>query len=322
VVSAIETKVLRRTFETAASRKRPGRARVALDDVSLAIEPGEIHGLLGPNGAGKTTLCKILSTVLVPTSGEARVLGHDVVAEAKRVRPLIGVVFGGERGLYSRLTARQNLRYWCGLYGLRRRQTAARVDELLDLVGLTEYADERAEKFSRGTKQRLHLARGLVHRPRVLLLDEPTAGLDPVAALQFRQLVLDLRADGVTMLVTTHDMAEAERVCDRVTLVDDGRILASEAPSVLGEWITRFRRVEASGVAEATLERVQAIPGVTAVREQDRDHVLIEVSDDAAVETVLRCLVDSGVSTLAATRLSLEDVYLQVFSGRGMAVTG
>ena len=152
---AVEIEEISRVFEP---RKKP--PVVALDDVSLAIPPGEIHGLLGPNGAGKTTLVKILSTVLLPTSGRARVLGHDVVDETKAVRPLLGIVFGGERGLYWRLTGRQNLEYWGALYKLSPRETKARTQQLIERVGLAERADERVETYSRGMKQRACTSRG------------------------------------------------------------------------------------------------------------------------------------------------------------------
>src|SRR6266540_7203909 len=190
---AVEVEEIVRIFTP---RKRP--AVTALDHVSLTIPLGEIHGLLGPNGAGKTTLVKILSTVLLPTGGRARVLGRDVVSETKQVRPLIGIVFGGERGLYTRLTARQNLEYWGALYRLPTATVKERTRALLDRVGLADRADQRVEEYSRGMKQRLHLARGLIADARVLFLDEPTTGMDPLAARDFRQLVAQLRSEGRT----------------------------------------------------------------------------------------------------------------------------
>ncbi|WP_112136548.1 ABC transporter ATP-binding protein, partial [Glycomyces dulcitolivorans] len=255
---AVEVRALVRDFATA----RGGPPRRALDAFDLTVAPGEVHGLLGPNGAGKTTLCKILSTILLPTSGTARVQGLDVVADAKRVRPLLGIVFGGERGLYARMTAAQNLRFWAALYGHRRREGRRRAAELLERVGLGPRADEPVETFSRGMKQRLHLARGLIGDPRVLLLDEPTVGMDPVSAHEFRELVEDLRAEGRAVLLTTHDMAEAEALCDRVSFIDGGRLLRCEDPRVLGELLSRHERVRASGVPEALAERLAALPGV------------------------------------------------------------
>src|SRR6266581_95022 len=185
---AVEVEEIIRIFTP---RKRP--AVTALDGVSLTIPVGEVHGLLGPNGAGKTTLVKILSTVLLPTGGRAFVCGHDVVAETKAVRPLIGIVFGGERGLYTRLSARKNLEYWGALYRLSGSEIRSRSNALLERVGLTERADQRVEEFSRGMKQRLHLARGLMGDARVLFLDEPTTGMDPLAAREFRALIGELK---------------------------------------------------------------------------------------------------------------------------------
>lgn len=204
---------------------------VALDGLDLSVAQGSVHGLLGPNGAGKTTLCKILSTTLLPTAGRASILGHDVAADTQAVRRSIGIVLGGDRGLYGRLTARQNLELWGALYGLYGRNLRTRVAELLEEVGLTDRADDKVNGFSRGMKQRLHLARGLVGDPRVLLLDEPTTGMDPVAANSFRDFVARLKAEGRTVLLTTHDMAQAEAICDEVTLIDRGRVLTSGDPA-------------------------------------------------------------------------------------------
>src|SRR6266487_781075 len=205
VETAVEVREIRRSFTP---RKR--EPVVALDGVSLSIPAGEVHGLLGPNGAGKTTLVKIRSTVLLPTSGTAQVLGHDVVEETRAVRPLIGIVFGGERGLYTRLTARQNLEYWGALYRLSSATIRQRSAALLERVGLVDRADQRVEEFSRGMKQRLHLARGLMGDAKVLFLDEPTTGMDPLAAREFRTLVGELKGEGRTILLTTHDLVEPE----------------------------------------------------------------------------------------------------------------
>lgn len=171
---AVETDGLRRVFEP---KKRP--EVVALAGLTLTVARGEIHGLLGPNGAGKTTLVKILSTILLPSAGTARVMGLDVVGDAAQVRPLIGIVLGGERGLYNRLTARQNLHYWCALYKMEPGATRTRTDAMLERVGLLDRADDRVQTYSRGMRQRLHLARGLLHDPPVVFLDEPSTGLDP-----------------------------------------------------------------------------------------------------------------------------------------------
>jgi ABC-2 type transport system ATP-binding protein len=311
---AVDVADLVRVFTT--RRKPPVRA---LDGISLRVPQGEVHGLLGPNGAGKTTLVKILSTVLLPTSGRATICGHDVVTEARAVRPLIGIVFGGERGLYTRLTARQNLEYWAALYRLPRGQIARRSADLLARVGLAERADQRVEAYSRGMKQRLHLARGLIADASVLFLDEPTTGMDPIAAREFRALIAELRAEGRTILLATHDMVEAETLCDRVTLVDHGRILATESPRSLGRLVSRFQRVDVEGADSTLLDRIGGLPGVARV-DRDGTDVRISVDDEEAVGTVLKLLVDAGVTAVKVSQPSLEEVYIGLIGDRGLEV--
>lgn len=312
---------LRREFSTGRGLRKRGPVRTALDGVDLEVGRGEIHGLLGPNGAGKTTLCKILSTVLVPTSGRAAVCGFDVETSTAEVRRRIGIVFGGDRGLYGRLTARQTLRFWASLYDVPARDTARTVDRLLDRVGLGDRDEARVETFSRGMKQRLHLARGLIGDPRVLLLDEPTTGMDPVAAREFRTLVGELREEGRTVLLTTHDMAEAEAVCDRVTLVDSGRVLATESPDVLGRWLSRYERVDVRDAPAAVLEQVAGLPGVASVTlDPTTGGTRIETDAEGAAAAVLQHLAGAGVSSVHAFTPSLEEVYLHFVGGRGMDV--
>ena len=313
-VAAVEVEEIRRVFEP---RKKP--PVVALDDVSLSIPAGEIHGLLGPNGAGKTTLVKILSTVLLPTSGSARVMGHDVVEKTRNVRPLIGIVFGGERGLYWRLTGRQNLEYWGALYKLSARETKARTQRLIERVGMTERADERVETYSRGMKQRLHLARGLIGDATVLFLDEPTTGMDPLAAREFRTLIAELRDEGRTILLATHDMVEAETVCDRVTLIDRGKIVATESPRSLGQVISRFQRIDVEGVDAAMLGEIRSLTGVSSVTEADGG-ARIEIDEEGATRVVLGRLVDAGATSVKTSLPSLEEVYVQLIGDRGLEV--
>jgi ABC-2 type transport system ATP-binding protein len=314
-VPAVDVQEIRRVFTP---RKR--EPVVALDGVSLAIPAGEVHGLLGPNGAGKTTLVKILSTVLLPSGGRAFVGGHDVVTETEAVRPLIGIVFGGERGLYTRLSARRNLEYWGALYRLSGAQIKQRSAELLERVGLTERADQRVEEFSRGMKQRLHLARGLMGDARVLFLDEPTTGMDPLAAREFRALINQLKGEGRTILLTTHDMVEAETVCDRVTLIDRGRILATETPRSLGSLISRFQRIDVEDAPREVLEAIRAIDGVSSVTTLEDGTVRIEVHEEGATTLVLKELVDVGVTAVKTSLPSLEEVYVQVIGDRGLTV--
>jgi ABC-2 type transport system ATP-binding protein len=313
-VPAVMAVDLVRTFQP---RKKP-EVR-ALDCVNLSVMEGEVHGLLGPNGAGKTTLVKILTTVLLPTSGSASICGHDVVRDSKAVRPLIGIVFGGERGLYTRLTARQNLEYWASLYRLPGNQIKRRASALLERVGLAERADVRVETYSRGMKQRLHLARGLIAGAKVLFLDEPTAGMDPIAAREFRALIAEIRAEGTTILLATHDMVEAEVLCDRVTLIDRGRILATESPRSLGRLISRYQRIDIDGADRQLLDRLATLPGVESVAAETDGH-RIQVDGDEHVSIVLKTIIEAGVVGVRTSRPSLEEVYVGLIGDRGLEV--
>jgi ABC-2 type transport system ATP-binding protein len=200
----------------------------ALDGINFSVEAGELFGFLGPNGAGKTTTIRILTGQLIPTSGNAWVAGCDVIEEREALKPQIGVVFE-HQNLYERLSARENLNFSAGLYGVSRR----RVDELLSAVGLKERAGDPLKKYSNGMKQRLLIARALLHGPKVLFLDEPTRGLDPKVAREIRALVAELARQGVTVFLTTHYMDEADRLCDRVAILDRGRIVAVDDPDQL-----------------------------------------------------------------------------------------
>ena len=200
----------------------------AVDGVTFDVEAGEIFGFLGPNGAGKTTTIKVLTGQLRPTSGTAHVAGCDVVEERHRLKPQIGVVFEYQN-LYERLSARDNLVFTARLYGVPK----GRVDQVLAQVGLTGRARDRIKEYSNGMKQRLLIARALLHEPEVLFLDEPTRGLDPNVAREIRRIVSDLARQGVTVFLTTHYMEEADQLCDRVAIIDQGRIVALDTPAQL-----------------------------------------------------------------------------------------
>ncbi len=204
----------------------------ALKGISFSVEKGEVFGLLGPNGAGKTTTVKILSTLLIPDGGEAKIMGYDVVEEAPEVRKVIGVSLSVERGFFWKLTGRENLTYFGMLYGLNGEELRKKVQSSLELVGLTGLgaADKLYEEYSLGMKARLSIARAMITDPEVLILDEPTLGLDPPSARTMRELLVKLaHENGKTVLVTTHNMFEAEILCDRVAIINEGRIVALDS---------------------------------------------------------------------------------------------
>ena len=217
-MNAIETQDLTRDYD---------RVR-AVDRISFEVRQGEVFGFLGPNGAGKTTTLKMLTGQLRPTSGRAWVMGCDVVDDRQQLKPQIGVVFDSQN-VYRRASGRENLRFYARLYGVGK----TRVEQVLAQVGLTKRARDKVVKYSNGMVQRLLIARALLHEPKVLFLDEPTRGLDPHVARDIRAFVSDLAAGGVTVLLTTHYMEEADQLCDRVAIVDLGRMVALDTPARL-----------------------------------------------------------------------------------------
>jgi ABC-2 type transport system ATP-binding protein len=200
----------------------------AINGITFSVNYGEIFGFLGPNGAGKTTTIRMLTGQLLPTSGSATVAGFDILSEREQLKPRIGVIFEYQN-LYERISARDNLNFMRQLYGVDR----DRVDQVLELVGLKDRADEKLKRFSNGMKQRLLIARGLLHDPEILFMDEPTSGLDPMIAREIRQLIAQLARGGRTIFLTTHYMEEADRLCDRVAIINHGRIIAMDTPERL-----------------------------------------------------------------------------------------
>lgn len=321
-MNAIEVKNLRRTFKANIGViRRTVKEVVAVEDISFEVQPGELFGLLGPNGAGKTTTVKMLTTLLIPTGGSAKVLGYDVVEQADKLRSRIGFIFGGERGLYWRLSAIDNLRYFAALYQLDAETTKQRIPYLLELVGLADRAKEKVEGYSRGMKQRLHIARTLLHDPEMLFLDEPSIGLDPVAAREMRQTIIDLQAQKKTILLTTHYMFEADALCQRIGVINHGKIIALDTPEGLKKHVQDLSviEIEVFGVAEATIGRVKAIPGVDAVSIEDRDQkqaMLIQSPRGSeAVSDLMSALKDVRVGAVVVREPTLEDAYVRLVGG-------
>jgi ABC-2 type transport system ATP-binding protein len=316
------TAVVMRNVRRVYPKTRNNPEVVALSGVDLEIGRGEVHGLLGPNGAGKTTLVKIISTVLLPTSGTVEVLGHDAARDPRAVRRVVGVVFGGERGLYTRVSARRNLLFWGAMYGLEGRSLQQRVTFLLERVGLAGRADSPVETFSRGMKQRLHLARGLVHDPQVLFLDEPTAGMDPVAAREFRILVRELQGEGRSVLLATHDMAEATELCERVTLIDHGTVLLSERTATASRALGSQLRVDFDSEDPELVATVRGLEFVADVeqREGPAGQWRCLPHSDADVQPLLQWLIGRSVLSARRSEPSLEEVYLRMVGSRGLTV--
>src|SRR5436305_6681108 len=316
VIEAIE---LRRTYRTTTGvvRRRPLEVE-AVRGVSFAVERGELFGLLGPNGAGKTTTIKMLITLLLPTSGQARVLGRDVVDDAREVRKRIGYVFGGDRGLYERLSAHDNLRYFAELYGVSGATQRKRSDEVVELVGLKGREKERVEGYSRGMRQRLHIARGILHDPEVVFLDEPTIGVDPVGARDLRQTIADLVRSGKTVLLTTHYMFEADALCDRIAVIAKGEIVGEGTPAELKGRVEggRVTEIEVFGIDDPTVARLRAIAGVTAVRVEEREQkqvLVVQTSGEREVTAPLLAQLDGlEVGRGASREPTLEDAYVSL----------
>ena len=306
---------------------------VALDGIDLRVEPGELFGLLGPNGAGKTTLIKILTTLLLPTSGTATVFGFDVASDAKKIRRIMNMVAGGEQSGYGILTVREQLWMFSQFYGLGRRDGWRRVDELIEAVGLAEQRVQRVSSLSTGERQKMNLARGLLNDPWILFLDEPTLGLDVGAARQVRELVVEWRAavPGRTVLLTTHYMAEADELCERIAIVDRGRIIAAGTPAELKHHVQSesIFRLELEGLQRgpaALRELAGVVRAVAAAGDGDGDGagergtvvVSLVLEDDAALGGVVGALGALGARIVALRKSepSLEDVFVELV-GRG-----
>ena len=309
---------LRREYVTRSFLTRATKVTVALGGISLQVAKGELFGLIGPNGAGKTTTIKILTTLLSPTSGNAHILGLDINRDIYEIRRRIGIVFGGERGLYNRVTAAENLRYFADLYGVPQGEIKDRVKKMVKLVGLEGRENDRVEKYSRGMKQRLHIAKALIHDPELVFLDEPTIGLDPGGARDIRNMVRDMKKEGKTIFLTTHNMFEADELCDRIAVISKGKIVALDSPAGLKRSVKDISVIELQtyGATAAFIDTLGAIKGVTRVAsELDSERQLIRVQTAFPVE-VLPIITDlaGDIKIIDKTikEPTLEDAYLRL----------
>jgi ABC-2 type transport system ATP-binding protein len=317
---AISSNQLKKTFKTRQGFwKRTTRVTEAVQEVTFEVSKGELFGLLGPNGAGKTTTVKMLSTLLLPTSGTITILGLDILRDTMEVRKRIGFTFGGARGLYGRLTAVENLRYFAELYAMEPALTRKRIPELLELVNLLDRGNEKVETYSSGMQQRLHLARALLHDPELIFLDEPTVGIDPVGARELRATIKELKSRGKTILLTTHYMAEADELCDRIAIINKGRIIAMDTPAAMKAGMTAESVINLCTSSEhftALKSILSPIDGKATILYKE-NMVQCEVSIHTAqpakvIEIISPWLNTDLIQTMEMRSQTLEDVYVAI----------
>ncbi len=318
---AIETSGLGRIYKIRGAKKAEEKKLVALEDVNLQIPTGELFGLLGPNGAGKTTLIKILTTLLSPSSGSARVAGIDVVKNPEAVRQKINMVSGGESSGYGLLTVRENLWMFAQFYGIPSKEANQRIQKLLEIVGIADRANTRSSNLSTGLRQKMNVVRGFLTDPQVLFLDEPTLGLDVGAARDVRGFIKNWMNDDPqrTLLLTTHYLVEAEELCDRVAIINKGKVLACDTPAALKQ------RVQKDAIFEIHLDSARpldsnifsAIECVKSVHLRPvNNHTVMELflEEEAAVAQVMARLTDQSARILSLQKRepTLEDVFVQL----------
>jgi len=317
--TVIEAGNLKREYVSTKGWVRPKKEIVkAVDGITFDVQRGEIFGLLGQNGAGKTTTIKMLITLLAPTSGVCNVLGLDTFREARKIRGRINFIFGGEMGVYRRLSARDNLKYFANLYHLGGAGTEKHIAAILELVGLTDKADLLVETYSKGMIQRLQIARGLINNPEIIFMDEPTVGLDPLGARMLRDIIRQLKGQGKTVMLTTHYMFEADELCDHIAIINRGRLAALGTPGELKRSVQGMSTMEiaVAGNSKAVLEQLKTIAGVRSVTEVDNGAgtsiTIKHLSDvDISGET-LNLLRDEKVQSFSHKDLTLEDAYVHL----------
>ncbi|MFA5309514.1 MAG: ATP-binding cassette domain-containing protein [Dehalococcoidales bacterium] len=313
----IECQDVRRTFTSRALLGKKQETH-ALNGLNFTVPQGIVFGLLGPNGSGKTTTIRILSTLLTPTSGQAKVLGYDVVKEAGKVRGRIGLILGGERGLYGRLTGEENLKYFAALNHLSRETSRRKVKDVIEMVNLTEAAGRPVEQYSRGMRQRLHIARGLITDPEVLFMDEPTIGLDPAGARELRELIPVLVQKGKTILLTTHYMSEADELSTQIAIINRGQITASGTPREIKRSFAKIIVCEAicRQAEAATLDAVNAIQGIQRVISTSdgplQKLTIHAVPGTELKDSVLNIIGEANMESIVMRDPTLEEAYLSI----------
>jgi ABC-2 type transport system ATP-binding protein len=317
---AIKTTNLKKDFVSRQGFwRRKTKTTHAVEDISFEVHQGELFGLLGPNGAGKTTTVKMLSTLLIPTSGSISILGLDILKETNQIRKKIGFTFGGARGLYGRLSAIDNLRYFAELYALPPSLTRKRIPELLEIVGLSGRGGDKVETYSSGMQQRLHLARALLHDPEIIYLDEPTVGIDPVGSREIRATIKELKERGKTILLTTHYMAEADELCDRIAIINHGKLVAMDSPHALKKLIQK------ESIIELKFNNMNMTLVKNEMNKLDKKTIVSITNGDSinsaeirspepgkVIESLSPLLTARVVESLEVRNQTLEDVYVAI----------
>jgi ABC-2 type transport system ATP-binding protein len=318
---AVKTEKLGRVYKIRGTKKNESKELVALSAVDLQVERGELFGLLGPNGAGKTTLIKILTTLLAPSSGSARVAGYDVARQPEKVRPRINMVSGGEVSGYGLLTVRENLWMFSQFYGLPSATANRRIKELLDIVDMSDRINTKSSDLSTGLRQKMNIVRGFLTDPDVLFLDEPTLGLDVSASRDVRKFVrswIDLNPER-TLLLTTHYMVEADELCDRVAIINKGHVLACDTPENLKRRLQReaIFRIEVSPLNGVGVDRFESLAGVRKVVNTPQDgYSILEfiLDEEPVLGAVINTMTAGGVRILNLQKRepTLEDVFVEL----------
>lgn len=294
----------------------------AVDGINFEIYKGEVFGLLGPNGAGKTTTIKMITGLLKPTSGSVQVMGSDVDKKPMEALMNLGTVLAGDRSIYWKLTGRENLEYFAALYGCSKKEANIRAEKVLCRLGLSDKADELVEKYSTGMKQKIALGKALIPNAPVVLLDEPTLGLDPQSALNLRNIILDIKREGRTVLLTTHYMEEADFLCDRIAIMDGGRIIALDTPAKLKESINDIKliQIEVDNSPQELTDELGSLRDVQKVVSRydsdKRDYILtIHHTDSSAlIQKIIDCISKNNcrILNINVKEPSLEDVFIHL----------
>ncbi len=293
----------------------------AVDGISFEVKKGEIFGLLGQNGAGKTTIIKMLITLLAPTSGTCKVLGYNTYGEEKKFRHKINFIFGGELGVYRRLSARDNLRYFANLYYIDKDKADEQIEKLLELVDLKDTADRLVETFSKGMVQRLQIARGLINDPEVIFMDEPTIGLDPFGAKLLRDIIRKLKTDGKTIMLTTHYLYEADELCDRIAIINNGHLVALGTPQELRNIINGMNSIEVvlEEISDEIINRIEDLKYVHSVEKSAVNKgiklTIRHLENEYISGMILTSLSGLKILSYNQNELTLEDVYIKLVGG-------